>query len=75
MDEYNLFKTYVALKNHFTTDTYDFIKYGGKVSVKENTFRKRADLSLFCKLAKSRANSHSILASSSFFNENKQTIF
>ncbi len=51
MDEYNLFKTYVALKNHFTTDTYDFIKYGGKVSVKENTFRKRADLSLFCKLA------------------------
>lgn len=51
MDEYNLFKTYISLKNHFTTEDYDFIKYGGKTNVKESTFRKRQDLSLFCKLA------------------------
>lgn len=51
MDEYTLFKTYVSLKNHFTTDSYDFIKYSGKVKVTEENFRKRQDLSLFCKLA------------------------
>lgn len=51
MDEYSLFKTYIALKSHFTVDSYDFIKYGGKTNIKEDTFRKRQDLSLFCKLA------------------------
>lgn len=51
MDEYTLFKTYISLKNHFTTESYDFIKYSGKTNVKESSFRKRQDISLFCKLA------------------------
>jgi len=46
------FKLYTALKNHFTTDTYDFFKYNGKVKVSEHTFDTRKDKYMFYKLSK-----------------------
>lgn len=47
MDDYNLFKTYVALKSHFTTDDYDFIRYGGKCKITEKAYQKRKDVKSF----------------------------
>lgn len=52
MDGYNLYKTYVSLKNHFTYEHYDFLKYGTKINISEETFRKRKDSNLFYKLGK-----------------------
>ena len=49
MDEYSLFKTYVALKTHFTVDEYDFLKYDGKVRITEVSFKKRKDYMMFYK--------------------------
>ena len=37
---FDVFKTYLAVKNHFTTD-YDYNKYGGRVTAKLESFTKR----------------------------------
>ena len=47
---YNAYKTYVALKNHFKSDSYDYFKYKGKSRVNEETFLKRKDKFFFEKL-------------------------
>ena len=36
---FDVFKTYLAVKNHFTTD-YDYIKYDGRVTAKLESFTK-----------------------------------
>ena len=46
---FNAYKTYLAVKNHFTT-SYDFFKYNGKVSAKTDSFLKRRDKFFFTKL-------------------------
>ena len=46
-----VFKTYLAVKNHFTTD-YDYYKYGGRVTAKLESFTKRPDRYFFHKLSK-----------------------
>ena len=52
MNEYECFKTYMALKRHFTSD-YDIFKYKGKVSNTEKTrFDVRKDKYFFYKLSK-----------------------
>ena len=48
---FDLYKTYLAVKLHFTTDTYDYYKYGGKVNTKLDTFTKRKDRYFFHKLS------------------------
>ena len=47
MDDYNLFKTYIAMKSHFTSDSYDYVKYGGKTSISESAYQKRKDKASF----------------------------
>jgi len=47
---FDVYKTYLAIKNHFTTD-YDYVKYGGKVTAKLETFTKRSDRYFFHKLS------------------------
>jgi hypothetical protein len=42
---------YLALRMHFTKDTYDYIKYRGKVSASEKSFEERRDRYFFKKLA------------------------
>ena len=42
---------YLALKRHFTTDSYDYHKYNGKVRAKFESFRTRNDAYYFAKLA------------------------
>ena len=48
---FEVFKTYLAVKNHFTSD-YDYHKYGGRVTAKLESFTKRSDRYFFHKLSK-----------------------
>ena len=56
---FDVFKTYLAVKNHFTSD-YDYGKYGGRVTAKLESFTKRPDRYFFHKLSK-RYNERDIL--------------
>ena len=56
---FDVFKTYLAVKNHFTSD-YDYEKYGGRVTAKLESFTKRPDRYFFHKLSK-RYNERDIL--------------
>lgn len=49
---FGLYVAYLALKSHFTSDSYDMLKYNGKVSAKESTFDLRRDKYAFTKLLK-----------------------
>jgi len=60
MNPYEAYKHYLALKTHFTSDTYDYFKYHGEVSVKPETFEKRNDKYMFHKLSK-RNNMHDLI--------------
>jgi len=52
MDGFDAYKTYVALKNHFNSKTYDFFKYNGRSRASRLSFEKRNDKYFFHKLAK-----------------------
>ena len=41
MTAFESYKMYVALKLHFTTDSYDYFKFNGKTRVSETNFEKR----------------------------------
>lgn len=51
---FQLYVAYLALKNHFTKDSYDFHKYQGKVAVSQTSFETRRDRYSFEKLARHR---------------------
>lgn len=48
---FDVYKTYLGVKLHFTTKTYDFVKYGGKVNASLESFTKRKDRYFFHKLS------------------------
>jgi hypothetical protein len=52
MNEFDVYKMYLALKLHFTTDKYDVIKQKGKVRASRNAFAKRNDLYSIKKISK-----------------------
>ena len=52
MDAFEAYKLYLALKNHFTSKTYDYFKYGGRTKASRTTFEKRSDKYFFHKLSK-----------------------
>lgn len=52
MDAFEVYKYYLALKLHFTTDKYDVIKQKGKVRATRQAFAKRKDLFAINKVAK-----------------------
>ena len=52
IEPYEVYKLYLAIKLHFTTKSYDVVKYKGKVRVKPETFRKRKDMVSIKKLAR-----------------------
>lgn len=52
MDGFDAYRTYVALKNHFNSKTYDFFKYNGRSKASRASFEKRNDKYFFHKLAK-----------------------
>ena len=51
MNGFEVYQMYLALKMHFTKDSYDFVKYKGKVSASEKSFEERRDRYFFKKLA------------------------
>ena len=50
-DGFAVYRKYLALKLHFTTDSYDFFNYEGNVHTKLETFVKRNDRYMFHKLS------------------------
>jgi T4 gene Gp59 loader of gp41 DNA helicase/T4 gene Gp59 loader of gp41 DNA helicase C-term len=49
---YESFCLYQALKLHFTSESYNFMKYHGKTNVTKDTFMKRKDKYTFHKLSR-----------------------
>lgn len=54
MSGFAAYQKYIAIKNHFTSDSYDYFKYGGKTQAKVTTFEKRKDKYMFYKLSKKK---------------------
>jgi len=52
MDAFEVYKFYLALKLHFTTDKYDVIEQKGKIRATKKAFAKRKDLYAISKVAK-----------------------
>lgn len=48
------YKTYVAIKNHFTSPYYNYFQYNGRVKVGKATFDRRNDKHFFVKLSKKK---------------------
>jgi hypothetical protein len=61
MTGYETFEIYQALKLHFTTDNYDFVKYNGKTSVNVTTFENRKDKYHFYKLSRKYTNKDDLI--------------
>lgn len=51
MTGFEVYKMYLALRQHFTKDNYDYVKYRGKVNASEKSFRERRDRYFFDKIA------------------------
>jgi len=54
MTPFDVYKTYLALKNHFTKDNYDYHKYCGKTRASLQAFYKRKDRYWFEKLGRQK---------------------
>ena len=53
---FETYKTYLAMKNHFTKDKYDYHKYRGKSRATVQSFYKRKDRFWFEKLARNKSD-------------------
>lgn len=62
MNGFQTYKMYVALKNHFTSATYDYFRYNGKTRASIKTYEARHDKYFFEKLSKKRDVEDFILA-------------
>lgn len=58
---YESFCLYQALKLHFTTESFDFFKYGGKSKVTVSAFENRKDKWHFAKLARKFSNKNDLI--------------
>lgn len=47
MTPFDVYKTYLSLKNHFTKENYDYFKYCGKSKASIESFNKRKDRYFF----------------------------
>jgi hypothetical protein len=59
---FEVFQIYLALKQHFTKESYDYFLYNGKLKTTPETLDKRPDRYSFVKLSKKRAPGSFILA-------------
>lgn len=50
------YKMYLAFKQHFSSKSYDYFKYNGRVRVSNDAFFKRKDKFFFGKLAREKGN-------------------
>lgn len=56
MTPFDCYKTYIALKNHFTKDSFDYHKYCGKTRATLNSFYKRKDRYWFEKISRQKSD-------------------
>lgn len=61
-EAFNTYIDYLALKKHFTSDKYDYLKYNGKVKASFDKFQTRNDAFFFYKLSNKKNSHHIILA-------------
>jgi hypothetical protein len=54
MTPFEVYRDYLALRNHFNTPSYNYFKYQGKSSIGTDSFVKRRDRFFFEKVAKHR---------------------
>ncbi len=52
VNPYETYQQYLALKNHFTLDKFDFFRYKGKVNAPISAYNARSDLYHFERLSK-----------------------
>ncbi len=52
MTGFEVYKMYLALKLHFTSDTYDYFQYGGSAKASQRSFDQRKDKFFFVKLSR-----------------------
>ncbi len=50
---FDVYRMYLAFKQHFSNPTFDFFQYDGKVKAKETTYQQRNDYYFFETLARS----------------------
>lgn len=67
MTPYEVYKDYLALRNHFNQPGYDYFKYQGKTSGSVAAFDKRKDKLFFQKLAK-HTDPHGLMLSNFLIN-------
>ncbi len=49
---FDVYRTYLAFKQHFSNPNFDFFQYDGKVRAKETTYQQRSDFWFFETIAK-----------------------
>jgi hypothetical protein len=49
---FDVYRTYLAMKQHFTKPSFDFFQYDGKVRAKQETYQQRSDFYFFETLAR-----------------------
>lgn len=54
MTAFEAYELFIALKQHFTRDDYDFVTYGGAVTASKSAFSRRKDKSAFEQIAKKK---------------------
>jgi hypothetical protein len=54
MTSFDAYKTYLALKNHFSKPKYDYFKYAGKSRASVETFNKRKDKYWFERISRQK---------------------
>jgi hypothetical protein len=59
---YETFGLYQAIKLHFSTDSYDFHKYGGKSKISVDAFENRKDKYYFYKLSRRLTNKDELIS-------------
>ncbi len=56
MTPFECYKTYIAMKQHFTKDKYDYFKYGGKSRASATSFNNRKDRYFFERMSRKKSD-------------------
>jgi hypothetical protein len=54
MNPFEVYVTFLAIKRHFSTPSYDFFKYNGKIKCSQETFKKSKDRLFFERLSRKK---------------------
>ena len=57
MTAFDCYKTYLAIKQHFTQPTYDYFRYHGATSASMSSFNRRKDKYFFEKMSRQKTDS------------------